>query len=930
MTGTSPRSSGRPAVPLRLLLLALLLVATAYVGGFAFEVLRVLRPTATELRGRTSELLGDHDVIAAMLNAMRSHRRAVAARVSTVDDTANVGVPAGELRGQVRQLLDESVAMRSLVERSDVPNEMRLLLASATDVETSTGLSLLEALRASEQGDTLAAVEALRSAATGIDSTAALLGAAQRVALMELLRGEDELLVAVQRFGRWAIAWGLVGALILGVGAWVVHHRLYRPVQRMEAAVSRISDGDLGTLVPVERRDELGTLGEHLNAMTAILRERSEGETRRRESLTERFGRILDESTNEIVVFDGATLRAVQANRGARMNLGYARADIGELTMPAMLSEIGEDTLRAHLEILRRGEQPRIFLATQQSRRDGSTYPAETTLQYSTDGESSVFVTVTEDAGVRERVRELDVRVRDFALREQRLLNGGDLGAALNAIAAMATDALGAARGGIFRPTRGTMKCVACFDASARTFSDGGGAPWEADAESTYLDAPVRSGGNLVGWVRLEPKDGPRRWTAEEHTFAGAVAELVARAIDAQEKRTLELELARVQRMDSIGQLAGGIAHDFNNILTAILGNLEYCKTELKPGDAISEAIIEAEDAARRAADLTRQLLAFARHQVLDARVLDLNIVTHDADRMLRRLIGANIEMRTRLDPALRPVRIAPSQLEQVMVNLVVNARDAMPEGGRITIETRNVTLDAAFAADHPEVVPGEFVELVVSDTGSGMDRATQERVFEPFFTTKQVGKGTGLGLAVCYGIVRQAGGVVTVLSEVGHGARFSVYLPAVEGKAETIGRAPGTSAMGGEETLLVVEDDASIRGLLVRALAARGYHVLQAADGAEAIAVSRAHDGVIDLLLTDVVMPRVSGPETARRLLLERPTVPVIYMSGFTAEALVDGNAPGADAFLSKPFTPEEAARQVRQVLDESRRLRAGGATPR
>src|SRR5690606_9363554 len=207
--------------------------------------------------------------------------------------------------------------------------------------------------------------------------TAALLGAAQRVALLELLRGEDQLLGAVQRFGRWAIVWGIVGALIFGVGAWIVHMRLYRPVQRMEAAVGRIAAGDLDATVPVHRRDELGTLGEHLNAMTAILRERAAGETRRRESLTERFGRILDESTNEIVVFDGATLRAVQANRGARMNLGYARADIGELTLPAMLGGIGEDTLRAHLEILRRGEQPRIFLATHQSRRDGTTYPAE-------------------------------------------------------------------------------------------------------------------------------------------------------------------------------------------------------------------------------------------------------------------------------------------------------------------------------------------------------------------------------------------------------------------------------------------------------------------------------------------------------------------------------------------------------------------------
>jgi signal transduction histidine kinase/ActR/RegA family two-component response regulator len=465
-----------------------------------------------------------------------------------------------------------------------------------------------------------------------------------------------------------------------------------------------------------------------------------------------------------------------------------------------------------------------------------------------------------------------------------------------------------------------------CYDARSKSHSDGAGIEWSVPTDSPYLDAPVRSAGNLLGWVRFEPREDGRSWTAEEHTFAGAVADLVARAIDAAERRTLEQELARVQRMDSIGQLAGGIAHDFNNILTAILGNLEYCRAELPKGHPLDGGLAEAEDAARRAADLTRQLLAFARHQVVEARVLDLNAVTRDADRMMRRLVGAAIEMRTRLEPTLHATRIAPSQIEQVMVNLVVNARDAMPDGGRITIETRNVTVDAAFTADHPEIAPGEYVALSVADTGLGMDRATAERVFEPFFTTKQVGKGTGLGLAVCYGIVRQAGGVVTVDSAPGAGATFTVYLPAVQTPVEEA--VPGARAQpkGGHETLLVVEDDGPIRGLLARALATRGYRVLEAADGEQAVAVARQHDGAIALLLTDVVMPRVSGPETARRVRDVCPGIPVIYMSGYTADALADSAAVEAEAFLSKPFTPDEAARLVRAVLDGPKLARPSG----
>jgi PAS domain S-box-containing protein len=394
---------------------------------------------------------------------------------------------------------------------------------------------------------------------------------------------------------------------------------------------------------------------------------------------------------------------------------------------------------------------------------------------------------------------------------------------------------------------------------------------------------------------------------------------------DVTEQRRLEEQVRQSQKMEAVGQLAGGIAHDFNNLLTAILGNTQLLLRDLPPGDVKREDVDEIRKASERAAGLTRQLLAYSRRQMLQPKVLDLNAVVAEMDRMLRRLIGEQITFATDLVPELGRVRADPSQIEQVVVNLVLNARDAMEGGGAVTIETANVELDAAFVQQHLGAVAGPFVMLAVSDTGTGMTPAVRVHLFEPFFTTKPVGKGTGLGLATVYGIVKQSGGYIAVRTEPGRGSSFKVYLPRIAAPASapppSPAPAPAPSSRGTArvaETVLVVEDEQAVLTLSRRALESEGYTVLAAADGADAVRIAERHGGTIHLLLTDVVMPGISGRELAAQLAARRPGLRVVYMSGYPGDTAARGGALAqGSAFLQKPFEPDALARKVREALD-------------
>ena len=454
----------------------------------------------------------------------------------------------------------------------------------------------------------------------------------------------------------------------------------------------------------------------------------------------------------------------------------------------------------------------------------------------------------------------------------------------------------------------------------------------EAIARRGYralLAVPVRLGDRVVGVlsVRTRREGG---FSAEDLAMATAFAAQAAVALEnsrlLQETQRAYDELAQTQeqltqsqKLEGIGRLAGGVAHDFNNLLTVIMGRSALLQHDFPPGTPGRRGIDLIQETAERAASLTRQLLAFSRKQVLQPEVISLTRVVANMGELLRRLIGEDIVLATALDPALGAVKADPAQVEQIILNLAVNARDAMPQGGRLTLELANVELDAAYARQHVDARPGPHVMLAMSDTGAGMSPEIQARIFEPFFTTKGSGKGTGLGLATVYGIVRQSGGTIWVYSELGKGTTFKIYLPQVEEPVEPAAeRAVQTRCLQGTETILLAEDEDAVRDLAHDALEAHGYTVLEARNGADAQRVSAQHPGPIHVLVTDVVMPGMSGRELADRLTPLRPELQVLYMSGYTDNAVVHHGVldPGT-VFLQKPFTPEALARKVRAVLD-------------
>ncbi|HKV04688.1 MAG TPA: PAS domain S-box protein [Candidatus Acidoferrales bacterium] len=436
--------------------------------------------------------------------------------------------------------------------------------------------------------------------------------------------------------------------------------------------------------------------------------------------------------------------------------------------------------------------------------------------------------------------------------------------------------------------------------------------------------AEARNGG--VGRTiqyRMHHKDGSWR-TIESRASAisnaqGVVSNLVIVNRDVSERRQLEEQFRQAQKMEAVGRLSGGVAHDFNNLLGVIIGYAEFLQERMDQENALRGSVDEILKAGKRAASLTRQLLAFSRQQVLDPKVLDLNAVVADIEKMLRRLISEDIELTTYLNSDLGRVKADQGQLEQVLMNLAVNAKDAMPHGGGLVIQTENMMMDQKFVRRYPyPVQPGPYVCLTVTDTGIGMDAETKARAFEPFFTTKEKGKGTGLGLSTVYGVVKQSGGYIDIYSSPGAGTTFKIYLPRVDEaiKSETQSATPAT-AFDGNETILLAEDETSLRTLTRSTLELCGYKVLEAKDGVEALEISERHTGPIDLLLTDIVMPGMGGRALAQELTRRRPEVRLVYMSGYTGQAVgAQGPVEPGSVFLAKPFTRETLTRKLREAL--------------
>ncbi|HXQ28978.1 MAG TPA: PAS domain S-box protein [Gemmatimonadales bacterium] len=626
-------------------------------------------------------------------------------------------------------------------------------------------------------------------------------------------------------------------------------------------------------------------------------RARADDELRHSERL---YRSLLEDAPEAIIVADAAG-RILIANQQACELTGYSQAELLALTIPD--TYLPEDRALA-MERLRGITTLSPFVGERRLRRkDGSCIDIGLSLKQLSDGRvQGVLQDITERKRTEDRLRWLTLAVEQ------------------SPVSVIITDTEG--RIGYVNARFTEMSGYTAEEAIGQTprLLKSGLTP---AADYLALWDTVKGGRVWRGTLCNRRKDGTHYWHSASISpitnAAGKTTHFLAIQEDITERRALEDQFRQAQKLEAIGRLAGGGAHDFNNILTAIISYSDLVKDDLSPGHPALSDVDEIRRAGDRAAALTRQLLALSRQQVLEPRVLDLNELVLNLEKMLHRLIGEDINLITKLGTSLGAVKADPGQLEQVIMNLAVNARDAMPEGGDLVLETANADLDELYAAIHRPVVPGQYVLLAVSDSGTGMDEATQSHLFEPFFTTKERGKGTGLGLSTVYGIVKQSGGYVWVYSEPGHGATFKIYLPRVDEAADGLvaAESPGKPRRG-TETILLAEDNAMVRESTRQTLMRYGYRVIEAINGADALQQAADHHGPIPLLITDVLMPEMSGRTLAERLHTARPGVRVLFMSGYTDDAalrraIVESGAP----YLQKPFSVEGLLRKVRDVLD-------------
>ena len=636
-----------------------------------------------------------------------------------------------------------------------------------------------------------------------------------------------------------------------------------------------------------------------------IERKHAEAELRESEG---RYRTLFNYAPDGIVIADSES-NYIDANPSICQMLGYPR----EMLIGLNASDIVAPTELSHIEPALRtiesaADYQREWLFR---RRDGSTFPAEVLATKMPDGRLMGMIRdVTERSRALEALRSAEERMR-FVL-DAAHVGIWDLDYTTGRLAwPAAIEQMYGVPAGTFAGT---------FEAFMERIH-----PEDRPALLATLEQATKTGGDFTTEHRVVWPDGSVRWiSGAGRVLLGSNGEpvrAVGIALDATDRRTLEAQFHQSQKMEAVGRLAGGVAHDFNNLLTAILGYCGLILDDLNPSDPLRGDITEIQKAGTSAAALTRQLLAFSRKQIIEPTLLDLNAIVSSMRGMLGRLIGEDVAVSVALHPS--PVRFTADrgQVEQILLNLAVNARDAMPAGGSLTIETANVDLDDDYANSHFEVKPGPYVVLTVTDTGTGMTPEVQARLFEPFFTTKEQGKGTGLGLATVHGIVARIGGSIGVYSELGTGTSFNVYFPRTD-STEVIAEAPllASPKATGAHTVLVVEDAAGLRELTRRILDRQGYRVLLAANAADALRLF-AQDPSIDVLLTDIVMPGASGPEVAKQLVEQRPSLIVIYMSGYTEEAIVHHGVlkPGI-AFLHKPFTADALGRKINEAIASSR----------
>jgi len=909
------RDRGRP-LSLRAALLWMAAAAAVYVTALAGYVLVELVPAARALGQRA-------DVLAAEYDSLRDRTRVLEAAYDNIEHLSRAPEPTSAGREKVRSLratlaavARQAAGVQASLVLTGISADMRTALADAGDLESRVAGSLLEALRDLDEGDARSAARWVATAQTSRAALVARLSAAQRMGLVDMAERERSLGARADRVGLAVLVWLILGAGLVALSLLVLRRRLYGPLAVLEGGLHRVAMGDFDASLSVARDDELGRLTAHFNEMTAVLRARPEVEALRQEQF---LVAALMEHVPDSIYFKDAEGRFLRVNRALaeRTGLRDPSEAIGKTDFDLFAPQHAEAARLTEREILRTG-RPVLNLEERETWPDGRSAWVSTTKMPLRDAAGAIVGTF----GIS----------RDITGRKEAERRRAESEARFRTAFMTSTDAylIASLKDGVILEANDQFLAMYGFrreDVIGRQSHELG--LWPHPEEREDLVARLAAEGQVRNFeahacrkngqmfpvlasVAVLPGEGPP-------LIMSIIRDVSEQRRSAEALHSLEEQFRQAQRLEAVGRLAGGVAHDFNNILTAITGYAQLLLADFREHDPRRSDIEEILAAAQRATALTRQLLAFSRKQVLQPRVLDLNDVVRGLEKMLRRLIGEDVNLVFAPSDGLGAVRADPGQIEQVLLNLAVNARDAMPGGGRLTVETANVALDAAYAHDHPGVAPGAYVLLAVTDTGTGMDAETRSHIFEPFFTTKELGKGTGLGLATVHGVVSQSGGHISVDSEPGRGTAFRIYLPRAEAAPEGAAAEPAAPRAGrGHETVLVVEDDRAVRDVVAATLVQRGYRVLQAPDGVTALKLAAGADGPIHILLTDVVMPGMQGRELAQALTRRHPGLRLLYMSGYTDDAVIrNGVLEEGTPFLQKPFTPEALVLRLREVLD-------------
>jgi PAS domain S-box-containing protein len=603
-------------------------------------------------------------------------------------------------------------------------------------------------------------------------------------------------------------------------------------------------------------------------------------------------------------------------NRAAERLMGYSKDELLKMRIDEVVPAEYVDKVRGVLKQKLTDRIPTVY-EVEVTSKDGKRIPVEVNSRLIYENGAPVGVQgtardITERWRHQEALRESEERFRNLFENAKDVLFTCDLYGNFTSLNQAGVDLMGYSLAEALESNFARVVAPEYLNVAAQMIAGKS----KGDVKTSYeLEVLTKFGERIL--VEISSRSVYRE--GQPIGVQGSARNITERRQAEEALRASQLQLQQSQKLEAIGQLAGGVAHDFNNLLTAIIGYSDLSLRHTDLNEQIRRNLEEIKRAADRAASLTRQLLAFSRKQILEPKVLSLNHVVKDMHKMLRRMIGEDIELTTNLPQNLGSVKVDPGQIEQIIMNLVLNARDAMPRGGKITIETANITLDEKYASKHVPVQSGDYVMLAVSDTGEGMDRETQSHVFEPFFTTKEAGKGTGLGLSTVYGIVKQSGGYIWVYSEVGNGTSFKVYLPLVAGSQSKLVKVPSVALTArGSETILLVEDEEVVRRMARIILESAGYKVFEAVGASDALRLCYEHGEEFDLMITDVIMPGMSGRVLAERVGQRCPDLPVLYMSGYTDDAIVRHGLLGdLLEFIQKPFTAESLTAKVRKILD-------------